>query len=147
MASTFFTDYSFASPNDNIIVSTSSVQEVPSNKKSLINLTVNGVLKPSIDIYSLILTFAGGQGPSKDHLSGSYGSLCIGKKVYSAEKFIRTAYDRNKRTLTIFIDVKRICTHLQKATRFSFDVQINDCGWYCPCSVGCSCLLSDKCFS
>ena len=42
--STFFTDYTLISNNENVIVSTSSIEEVPSDKKPLINLTMNGLL-------------------------------------------------------------------------------------------------------
>ena len=43
----FYTNYRFEYPRKNVVVSTSSFQDVPSNKKPLINLTMNGILRPS----------------------------------------------------------------------------------------------------
>ena len=44
----FYTNYRFDYPNENVVVATSSFQDVPSNKKPLINLTMNGIVRPSL---------------------------------------------------------------------------------------------------
>ena len=54
---TFFSDYVFECANDNLIISTSSIEEVPSNKNDLINLNINGILKPSDRVYVFNITF------------------------------------------------------------------------------------------
>lgn len=129
----FFSNYSFSSTYDNIIVSTSSVQEVPSNKDPLLNLTVNGILKPSDKPYELLLTFPVNQpGPSKDQLAGSYGTFTIGNYVYNALKIIKSAYDTTNRVLTLILDIKRTCfKNITKPRRFSFSIQLDDCPNYC----------------
>jgi len=140
---TFFKDYSFTFPNDNMIVSTSSVQEVPSNKLPLINLTINGLLKPSADPYILTISFPkDSPGPSKNRLSGAYGTFVIGNKVYNAEKIVKPAYDKTTRVLTIILDMKNTCYYdIKRVKRFSFSVQINDCPTSCTntCSNTCTC--------
>lgn len=80
MSSQYFTEYTWTAPNDNIVVSTSSVEEVPSNKKPFLNLTVNGFLKKSNEIYELQLKFQGGVGPSKNQIAGCYGTFCFQKR-------------------------------------------------------------------
>ena len=43
----FYTTYRFEYPKENVVVATSSFQDVPTNKLPLINLTMNGILRPS----------------------------------------------------------------------------------------------------
>lgn len=136
---TYFTNYEWSTPNDNLRVSTSSVEEVPSNKKPLLNLTCNGVLLPSQQTYNLILRFTEVPFPTKDILAGCYGTFCIGKRVLSADKIIKSAYDKEKKELLLVIDIRRICSP-KRATRFSFSVQLDDCyGTSCPCAAPCFC--------
>lgn len=142
--SIYFTNYTWTALKDNIVVSTSSVEEVPSNKQPLLNLTCNGVLLPTTSRYELLLSFPGGQGPSKDALSGCYGTFCIGKRVLNAVKILKTAYDKEKRELLIVFDLKST-THscsITRPTRFSFAVQLNDCPLDCgsSCTGNCGCL-------
>jgi len=131
---TYFTNYEWVIPNDNAIVSTSSVQEVPSNKKPLLNLTCNGVLLPSDKTYDLILRFSL-PFPAKDLLASSYGTFCIGKRVLNAVKVVKSAYDREKQELVLILDLRQVCT-IKRATRFSFSIQLNDCEAIEGCSNG-----------
>ena len=55
----FFTNYSFEHPNENVRVATSSFQDVPTNKLSLINLTMNGILRPSEKLHVIEMKFEG----------------------------------------------------------------------------------------
>ena len=132
---TYFTDYSFSSPNNNVLIATSSVEEVPSNKKPLINLTCNGVLLPSDAMYEVLLKFNNEPYPSKDALAGSYGTFCIGKRVLNATKVVKTAWDRKKAELLIVLDMRTYSCTIKRATRFSFAVQLNDCPHCGACCV------------
>jgi len=130
---TVYTDYIWVAPDENIKVSTSSVESVPSNKNPLIDLTCNGLLLPLAadqTVYTLLLTFTGSDFPQKDVLNGSYGTLCIGKKVLNASKIIRTKWDKENKTLAIVIDLRKTYScSVRRATRFSFSIQVNDCSF------------------
>ena len=145
--SIYFTNYTWTALQDNIIVSTSSVEEVPSNKLPLLNLTCNGVLLPTTAPYELLLSFPGGEGPSKDQLAGSYGTFCIGKRVLNAIKILKTAYDKDKRELLIVLDLRSYSCPITRPTRFSFTVQLNDCPFFCDksCKDRCRCVFGIGC--
>ena len=103
----FYTNYSFEYPNKNVVVATSSFQQVPSNKKPLINLTMNGILRPSEEKVHEIKMIFDGDVPQKDFLAQSYGTFVLCKNVYNARKIIKTAWDKEKSTLTVIIDLTR----------------------------------------
>lgn len=145
MAGTFFRNYYFEYPNDNMIISTSSIQEVPSNKTDLINLTINGVLKPSSHTYIFQILFTNNDFPRKDRLASAYGTFTIGNKVYNATKIIKPAYDKTTKILTIILDMSATTCyqHVKKLERFSFNVQMNDCSNACGSGCyGCGVCLS-----
>ena len=122
----FYTNYRFDYPKENVVVSTSSFEEVPSNKKPLINLTVNGILRPSEEKIHEIKMIFEGELPQKDNLAQSYGTFVLCKGVYNARRIIRTAWDKKKSTLTIIIDLSREKVRPKRPAQFSFSVQIND---------------------
>ena len=137
---TYFTNYEWVTPNDNMIISTSSVEEVPSNKLPLINLTCNGLLRPTQKPYRLVLRFTSEPFPTKDILSGCYGTFCVGTHVLNAIKVLKAVYDKEKKELVLILDLRQILRGVKRAMRFSFAVQLNDCGSKCPaCSKGCEC--------
>ncbi len=53
----FYTSYSFEHPNQKVRVGTSCFQHVPSNKLPLINLTVNGIPRPSEKVHEIKMKF------------------------------------------------------------------------------------------
>ena len=108
------------------MVATSSFQEVPSNKKPLINLTVNGILRPSEEKVHEIKMIFDSDVPEKDYLSQSYGTFVLCKGVYNARKIIKTRWDKEKSTLTIIIDLSREKIRPKRPVQFSFSIQIND---------------------
>ena len=122
----FYTNYRFDYPRKNVFVSTSSFQSVPSNKKPLINLTMNGILRPSEEKVHEIKMIFEGDVPEKDHLAQSYGTFVLCKGVYNARKVIKTVWDKEKSTLTIVIDLRRQHVGFRRAVQFSFSLQIDD---------------------
>ena len=122
----FYTNYRFEYPRKNIFVSTSSFQSVPSNKEPLINLTMNGILRPSEEKVHEIKMIFEGDVPEKDHLAQSYGTFVLCKGVYNARKVMKTVWDKEKSTLTIVIDLRRQHVGFRRAVQFSFCVQIDD---------------------
>ena len=72
---TFYTNYSFEYPEENVRVATSSFEDVPSNKTALINLTMNGILRPSEKLHVINMKFKGDNIPQKDICAQSY--LCF----------------------------------------------------------------------
>jgi hypothetical protein len=122
----FYTNYSFEYPKENVVVSTSSFQEVPSNKKPLINLTMNGTLRPSEEKVHEIKMIFKGNVPQKDFLAQSYGTFVLCKNVYNARKIIKTAWDGETNTLTVIIDLTRQKVRPRRPAQFSFSVQIDD---------------------
>jgi hypothetical protein len=122
----FYTNYRFEYPNENVVVATSSFQSVPSNKLPLINLTMNGILRPSEEkVYEIKMIFEGDI-PEKDTLAQSYGTFVLCKGVYNARKIIKTAWDKEKSTLIIIIDLRREKVRLKRPAQFSFSLQIDD---------------------
>ena len=122
----FYTNYRFEYTVENVVVATSSFQEVPSNKKPLINLTMNGILRPSEEkIYEIKMIFEG-QVPQKDRLAQSYGTFVLCKSVYNARRIITTAWDKEKSTLSVLIDLRRQKIRPRRPAQFSFSVQIDD---------------------
>ena len=122
----FFTNYRFEYPKENVVVATSSFQEVPSNKKPLINLTVNGILRPSEEKVHEIKMIFDTDIPEKDNLSQSYGTFVLCKGVYNARKIVKTAWDKETSTLTVIIDLSREKIRPKRPAQFSFSIQIND---------------------
>jgi hypothetical protein len=122
----FYTNYSFDNPNENVFVATSSFQDVPSNKKPLINLTMNGILTPSEKLHVIKMKFKGDI-PKKDKLAQSYGTFVLCKNVYNSRKIIKTAWDKENETLTIIIDLREYNVRPKRPAQFSFTIQINDC--------------------
>lgn len=141
MSGIFYTDYTFEYPNDNVLIATSSFEEVPSNQLPLINLSINGILKPSDKPYIFKIIIK--NGPTKDLFAAAYGTFVIGNKVYNASKIVKPEYvipgDKMDGILTITLDMKNTCyEHVQVTKRFSFSVQLNDCSCYCCCQTqGC----------
>ena len=121
----FYTNYSFEYPNDNVRVATSSFQDVPSNKKPLINLTMNGILRPSDKIHVIKMIFKG-EVPQKDKLAQSYGTFILCNHVYNARRIITTAWEKETKTLEVIIDLRREKVRYKRPVQFSFTVQIND---------------------
>jgi hypothetical protein len=113
-------------PKENVVVATSSFQEVPSNKKPLINLTVNGILRPSEEKVHEIKMIFDSDIPEKDNLSQSYGTFVLCKGVYNARKIVKTAWDKETSTLTVIIDLSREKIRPKRPAQFSFSIQIND---------------------
>ena len=64
--------------------------------------------------------------PQKDTLAQSYGTFVLCKDVYNARKVIRTAWDKEKDTLTIIIDLRSYHVRPKRPAQFSFSIQIND---------------------
>ena len=123
----FFTNYSFEYPKENVVVATSSFQEVPSNEKPLINLTMNGILRPSEEkVHEIKMIFKENDIPEKDFLAQSYGTFVLCKGVYNARRIIKTRWDKEKSTLKILIDLTRQKVRLKRPAQFSFSIQIND---------------------
>jgi hypothetical protein len=139
--SNFFTNYTTSSLHDNVHVSSSSVEEVPTNKRPLINLTCNGLLYPSTERYEVVFNFSEPV-PNKDFLASSYGTFCIGKYVYNAAKIIKTAWEKETKKLFIVFDLTNTqCRVSTRPVRFSFSIQLNDCGLFCGsnfCNCGCT---------
>ena len=122
----FYTNYSFEYPKKNVVVATSSFQEVPSNKKPLINLTMNGILRPSEEkVHEIKMKFEGDV-PQKDILATSYGTFVLCKGVYNSTRIMKTLWDKEKNTLTIIIDLRREKIRPRRPAQFSFSVQIDD---------------------
>jgi hypothetical protein len=122
----FFTNYRFEYPKENVVVATSSFEEVPSNEKPLINLTMNGILRPSEEKVHEIKMIFEGNVPRKDRLAQSYGTFVLCKDVYNARRIVKTAWDKEKNTLTIIIDLTREKVRPKRPAQFSFNVQIDD---------------------
>ena len=123
----FYTNYRFEYPKENVVVATSSFQDVPTNKKPLINLTVNGILRPSEEKVHEIKMIFEGNVPQKDKLAKSYGTFVLSKGVYNARKIIRTVWEKETSTLTILIDLTKEKVRPIRPAQFSFSIQINDC--------------------
>ena len=128
----FYTNYSFEYPNEalnpnvkNVSVSTSSFQDVPSNRKPLINLTMNGILRPSEKLHVIEMKFKGDV-PQKDLCAQCYGTFVLCKDVYNARKVVKTAWDKDSDTLTIIIDLREYNVRPKRPAQFSFSIQIND---------------------
>ena len=122
----FYTNYSFEYPKENVKVATSSFQDVPTNEEPLINLTVNGILRPSEEKVHEIKMIFEGDVPQKDKLAASYGTFVLCKGVYNAAKIMKTLWDKEKNTLTILIDLRREKIRPRRPAQFSFSVQIDD---------------------
>ena len=145
----FYTNYRFEYPRKNVFVSTSSFQSVPSNKTPLINLTMNGILRPSEEKVHEIKMIFEGDVPEKDRLAQSYGTFVLCKGVYNARKVIKTVWDKEKSTLTIVIDLRRQHVGFRRAVQFSFSVQIDDsdCVLYASCSSNATCCPDQSCLN
>ena len=122
----FYTNYRFEYPKENVVVATSSFQDVPSNKKPLINLTMNGILRLSEEKVHEIKMIFDGDVPEKDTCAESYGTFVLGREVYNARKIIKTLWDKENSTLTIIIDLIKERLRLTRTAQFSFSIQIND---------------------
>ncbi len=123
----FYTNYSFEYPEENVRVATSSFEEVPSNKKPLINLTMNGILRPSEKLHVIKMKFKGDNIPQKDICAQSYGTFVLCDRVYNARKIIKTLWNKEENTLEVTIDFRKQHVKLRRPAQFSFSVQINDC--------------------
>jgi hypothetical protein len=122
----FYTNYRFEYPNENVVVATSSFQSVPSNKLPLINLTMNGILRHSEEkVYEIKMIFEGDI-PEKDTLAQSYGTFVLCKGVYNARRIVKHRWNKETKTLKIFIDLRREKVRLKRPAQFSFSIQIND---------------------
>ena len=121
----FYTNYSFEYSNENVRVATSSFQDVPTNKENLINLTMNGILRPSETLHVIKMKFKGNI-PQKDRCAQSYGTFVLCKGVYNSRKVIKTAWDKETATLFVTIDLRPYNIRLKRPTQFSFTIQIND---------------------
>ena len=126
----FYTNYRFDYPKENVVVATSSFQDVPSNKLPLINLTMNGILRSSEEKVHEIKMIFEGDVPQKDTCAQSYGTFVLCKGVYNARRIVKTAWDKEKSTLTVIIDLSREKTRPRRPAQFSFNIQIND--WTLP---------------
>jgi hypothetical protein len=131
-AGKFYTNYSFEYPNEalntnvkNVSVATSSFQDVPSNKKNLINITMNGILRPSEKLHVIKMIFKGDI-PNKNTLAQPYGTFVLCKDVYNAKKIIKRIWDKETSTLTITIDLSKYNVRPKRRAQFSFSIQIND---------------------
>ena len=78
------------------MVATSSFQEVPSNEKPLINLTMNGILRSSEEKVHEIKMIFDSDVPRKDTLAMSFGTFVLCKGVYNARKVIKTAWEKKQ---------------------------------------------------
>ena len=125
----FYTNYSFEYPNENVVVATSSFQSVPSNKLPLINLTMNGILRPSEEVHEIKMKFEGDI-PQKDNFARSYGTFVLCKGVYNARRIVKHRWNKETKTLRIFIILRRAKVRLKRPAQFSFSIQIND--WTLP---------------
>lgn len=98
---------------------------------------MNGILRPSEEKVHEIKMIFEGNVPQKDNLAQPYGTFVLCKGVYNARKIIRTGWDKEKSTLTVFIDLRREKVRPRRPAQFSFSIQINDCnGPGTPCTVG-----------
>ena len=144
----FFTNYRFEYPKENIVVSTSSFQDVPSNKLPLINLTMNGILRPSEEEIYVVKMIFDGVVPEKDKLARSYGTFVLCKGVYNARRIVKHRWDKERNTLEIIIDLRKEKVRLKRPAQFSFSVQIDDksCknSGFCD-NVACKYLISYCC--
>ena len=122
---TFYTNYTFEYPNENVRIATSSFQDVPSNQKRLINLTMNGILRPSEKLHEIKMKFEGNV-PTKDNLAQSYGTFVVCTSVYNARKVINTVWDKETKTLTVIVDLRKYNVRIKRPVQFSFSVQIDD---------------------
>ena len=141
--STFFTDYTLISNNDNVRIGSSSIEEVPSNERPLLNLTMNGLLLPSDKIHEVDIKFSTENNPTKDILGHSYGTFAIRKSVLNAAKIVKTKMDRESNILKVVFNLRE-CPVKKKRVEFSFSVQIRDCGWSCESCSGCVCRASNQ---
>ena len=124
----FYTNYRFEYPNKNVVVATSSFQDVPSNKKPLINLTMNGILRPFQEkIYEIKLVFEGDDIPRIDICARSYGTFVLCKGVYNAARIVKTLWNNEENTLEVTIDLTKQKVRPRRPVQFSFSIQINDC--------------------
>ena len=89
------------------MIATSSFQDVPTNEKPLINLSMNGILRPSKEKVHEIKMIFEGDVPQKDTCAQSYGTFVLCKGVYNARKIVKTAWDKEKSTLTVIIDLRK----------------------------------------
>lgn len=128
----FYTNYFFNYPNEsldptvkNVFVSTSSFQDVPTNRTKLINLTMNGVLRPSKKLHVVQMKFEGDV-PEKNTCARSYGTFVLCKDVYNSRKIIKTSWNKETSTLEVIIDLKHCKVRPKGPTQFSFTIQIND---------------------
>ena len=98
----FYTNYRFEYPKENVVVATSSFQDVPTNKKPLINLTMNGILRPSEEkVYEIKMIFEGDDIPRKDICAQSYGTFVLCKGVYNATRIVKTFWNTEEKTLEV----------------------------------------------
>ena len=125
----FFTNYDFEYPNENVVVATSSFQSVPSNKLPLINLTMNGILRPSEEVYEIKMKFEEDV-PAKDQFAQSYGTFVLCKGVYNSRRIVKHRWNKETKTLKIFINLRPEKLKLKRPAQFSFSIQIND--WTLP---------------
>ena len=86
---------------------------------------MNGILRPSEKLHEIKMKFEENI-PQKDTLAQSYGTFVLCKDVYNARKVIRTAWDKEKDTLTIIIDLRSYHVRPKRPAQFSFSIQIND---------------------
>ena len=125
----FYTNYRFEYPKENVVVATSSFQDVPTNKKPLINLTMNGILRPSEEkVYEIKMIFEGDDIPRKDICAQSYGTFVLCKGVYNATRIVKTFWNTEEKTLEVTIDLTKQKVRPRRPVQFSFSIQINDCG-------------------
>ena len=136
----FYTNYSFEYPEENVRVATSSFEDVPSNKTALINLTMNGILRPSEKLHVINMKFKGDNIPQKDVCAQSYGTFVLCKDVYNSRKIIKTSWNKETSTLEVIIDLKRCKVRPKGPTQFSFTIQINDTCVFVP--PGCKMTLT-----
>lgn len=122
---TFYTNYTFEYPNENVRIATSSFQDVPSNQNPLINLTMNGILRPSEKLHEIKMKFEGNV-PTKNNLAQSYGTFVVCTSVYNARKVIKTVWDKQTKTLTVVVDLRKYNVRIKRPVQFSFSVQIDD---------------------
>ena len=139
----FYTNYSFEYPEENVRVATSSFEDVPSNKTALINLTMNGILRPSEKLHVINMKFKGDNIPQKDICAQSYGTFVLCNRVYNARKVIKTSWNKEENTLEVIIDFRKQHVKLRRPAQFSFSVQIND-NCHCP-DHGFECTNDNSC--
>lgn len=73
--------------------------------------------------------------PQKDTLARSYGTFVLCKGVYNARRIVKTRWDKEKSTLTVFIDLRREKVRLKRPAQFSFSVQIDDTAKVCMLGI------------